>query len=77
MEVGSEVTAQEGLSSVEIGEVGGGQDETEWVAESGAGDVGFGGEVGAGLRRGEEGGPLRALRAPAGSGTRERFARKA
>ena len=64
MEVGSEVTAREGLSSVEIGEVGGGQDETEWVAESGAGDVGFGGEVGAGLRRGEEGGGLYAPYAP-------------
>ena len=59
MEVGSEVTAQEGLSSVEIGEVGGGLDETEWVAESGAGDVGFGGEAGAGLRRGEAGSATR------------------
>ena len=59
MEVGSEVTAQEGLSSVEIGEVGGGQDETEWVAESVAGDVDLGGETGAGLRRGEAGSATR------------------
>ena len=48
MGAGLEVSAQERFCLIEIGDVGGGEDEAEWVAESVAGNMDFGGETGAG-----------------------------
>ena len=43
-----EVLAQERFGLIEIGDVGGGEDDAEWVAEGVAGDMDLGEETGAG-----------------------------